>query len=215
MIAGAHLYLGGTFNPVHIGHLRLALECGAQMRPASFSFVPCSLPPHKAAPEVSVAQRLQMLDLAVTELNQVCLQGGYRVEMCELARTGPSYTEATLQTLRARHCQDAVAWVIGMDSLVNLDQWRNWRELTDWADLLVINRPGWQRPDSGPVAEWLTDKVCPRQNLRGHGSVAFLETTALAVSSTAIRAQMAAGLSGYYLLSEPVRRYIEEQELYQ
>lgn len=213
-MAEARLFLGGTFNPVHIGHLRLALECGAQMRPKSFSFLPCRLPPHKTLPAVSAEQRLQMLNLAVEELIKVAPALEFTVDKSELDREGPSYTVTTLETLRSLYPQSPLVWVIGMDSLVNLNQWYCWRSLTEWANLLVINRPGWHRPKSGPVAEWLDGRVCAAADLGLQGGVAFMDTTALEISSTSIRHQIAAGLSGYYLLADPVRRYIEQQELY-
>lgn len=214
-MAGARLFLGGTFNPVHVGHLRLALECGVQLRPESFSFLPCRLPPHKTAPSVSAQQRLHMLNLAVAELNEVAPWAQFQVDKSELEREGPSYTITTLETLRSLYPQNSLVWVIGMDSLANLDQWFCWRGLTEWANLLVINRPGWLRPESGPVAEWLENKVYPVTELGLKGRVAFMDTTALAISSTSIRHQLAAGISGHYLLADPVRQYIEQQGLYQ
>lgn len=156
-----------------------------------------------------------MLHLAVAELHEAAPDGQFQVDTSELEREGPSYTATTLEALRILYPNTPLVWVIGMDSLVNLDQWFSWRNLTEWANLLVINRPGWHRPESGPVAEWLAAKVCPLEALGVYGGVAFMDTTALAISSTGIRHQIAAGLSGHYLLADPVRRYVEQQGLYQ
>lgn len=214
-MATLQLFLGGTFNPVHIGHTRLALECHLRTG-AGVAFVPCADPPHKPHPEVSIAHRLSMLELAVAELNAVVAnEATFTIDRCEIEDiSGPSYTFNTLHHLRRLRPQEVLVWLIGMDSLVSLHTWYRWRELTDVANLLVINRPGWQRPHEGEVAEWLSERERSLEQLDAFGGVAFLETTLVAISSTELRKQMAQGLTGKYLLPEPVQQYIQSHHLY-
>jgi nicotinate-nucleotide adenylyltransferase len=207
-MANRTLYLGGTFNPVHIGHTRLALECYLHTG-AEVVFVPCADPPHKAAPGITTAHRLAMLQLAIDELNAtVAGQGGFRLDLCELERSGLSYTFDTLHHLRRLDPYGVLVWVIGMDSLVNLNSWHRWRELTDLANLLVI------KPEAGEVAQWLRERECAAEQFGARGGVAFLDTSPVSVSSSALRQQLALGVPGKYLVPEPVCAYIRSHQLY-
>lgn len=212
-MATLSLYFGGTFNPVHVGHTRLALECHLRTG-ARVTFMPCGTPPLKAKPDVAAAHRLAMLELAVIELNQLAAHPVFFVDPWEIESPGPSYTFDTLQALRLRNPYGVLAWVIGMDSLANLHQWYRWRELTDVANLLVVNRPGWERPVAGEVAEWLAQRERPCELLSSSGGVTFLETTPLPLSSSELRWQLADGFPGKYLIPDPVCDYIHRHQLY-
>lgn len=213
-MAGRTLYLGGTFNPVHIGHTRLALECHLHTG-AEVVFIPCADPPHKAPPDISLDHRLAMLRLAIDELNAAVIGDSvFKLDLCEVDRGGASYTVNTLQMLRQKQPHAVLVWVIGMDSLVNLNTWHCWRELTDFANLLVINRPGWQKPVTGEVAQWLQERECGAEQFGVKGGVAFLTTTPVSVSSSDLRRQLAQGMPGKYLVPEPVGDYIRDHRLY-
>lgn len=213
-MANRTLYLGGTFNPVHIGHTRLALECHLHTG-AEVVFVPCGDPPHKAAPVIPSVHRLAMLRLAVGDLNTtVTGHPAFRCDLRELERGGHSYTVDTLQELRQEQPHGVLVWVIGMDSLVNLNRWHRWRELTDLANLLVIDRPGWQKPERGEVAQWLLGRECTAEQFSLSGGVAFLATTPVAVSSSDLRDQLAQGMPAKYLVPDPVGDYIRAHQLY-
>lgn len=213
-MANRTLYLGGTFNPVHIGHTRLALECHLHTG-AEVVFVPCADPPHKTAPVISSDHRLAMLRLAIEELNAtVTGRPVFQLDLRELERGGHSYTVDTLSLLRQSQPHAVLVWVIGMDSLVNLNSWHRWRELTDFANLLVIDRPGWQKPVSGDVAEWLRERECAAEQFSVSGGVALLATTPVSVSSSELRRQLAQGMPAKYLVPEPVGDYIRAHQLY-
>lgn len=202
---------GGTFDPVHIGHLRTAVELRQLLDLDEIRLVPAARPPHREQPLVSAAHRVAMLRAAVYREPGLC------VDDRELHRGGPSYTIDTLRELRAElGRQTRLCLCVGMDSLVGLSAWRQWRELTDYAHLVVAARPGWSAPEHGPVAAWLTERwVRDSGRLSGvAGCVLVVEMTLLPVSATTIRANLAAGHSVRYLVPDPVLDYIHQQDLY-
>lgn len=202
---------GGTFDPIHYGHLRMALEFQQRLGFSEMRLLPCHLPPHREAPGRSSADRAAMARLAVTECPQLS------VDERELQRDRPSYTVDTLAELRAEWgAQVSLCWCVGMDSLVTLNQWHRWRELLDYGHLVVAGRPGWCPPQQGEVAQWLRqhqqDVAALRQTPQG--SVALVEQTMLDISATAVRNMLAAGESTQFLLPESVRHYIEQHHLF-
>ncbi len=203
---------GGTFNPVHIGHLRSCIELRETLGLTAIHLIPSARPPHREAPVVSAEHRLTMLHLAIDE------EPGLQVDDRELRRDGLSYTIDTLQELRGELGNDtSLSMCIGMDSLVNLASWHRWQSLTDFAHLVVVARPGWQVPDTGPVANWLDDKLVSDVELLTNtpaGQVLVSEMTLLPMSSTGIRKKLAAGQSVRYLVPDAVLDYIEQHRLY-
>jgi nicotinate-nucleotide adenylyltransferase len=207
------IFFGGTFDPIHVGHTRLAMECQRQLA-APFIFVPNGAPPHKDFPQVAVAQRLAMVELAVEELNRACVQPSFAVDRLEIDLAAPSYTIVTLSTLRQRYPDDDLFWLIGMDSLVHLESWHRWQELTEFANLLVVNRPGWQLPQSGLVANWLAPKFAELDDAKQLGKVILLSTTPLDIASSTLKPLLQQSDRGKFLLPESVRDYIVAHRLY-
>jgi nicotinate-nucleotide adenylyltransferase len=203
---------GGTFNPVHCGHLRSALELVEVLQLAQLRLMPCAVPPHREAPACSAQHRAAMVELAVAA------EPHLRCDTRELARPGASYTIDSLMELRAElGAQRGLCLVVGCDALQALDSWHRWRELLEWAHLVVIARPGWSLPRQGAVAQWLRAHRCDDLGaLRGApaGGVLVEELRQLAISSTEIRALLKAGRSPRYLLPEAVLDYIETHHLY-
>ncbi|RLQ21242.1 nicotinate-nucleotide adenylyltransferase [Seongchinamella sediminis] len=203
---------GGTFNPVHYGHLRSALELCELLELDRLGLMPCAQPPHREAPDCSAEQRAAMVELAVQDEPRLCC------DRRELAREGVSYTVLSLEELRAElgpGC--SLALVLGCDALLNIDSWYRWQELLELAHIVVIARPGWHFPDSGVVADWLAahrsdDRTVLRQ--RSHGHILVEELRPLAISSTEIRDLLRAGRSPRYLLPGLVLDYIERGQLY-
>lgn len=209
------LYLGGTFNPVHVGHARLAIECQAQVQADEFVFVPCHFPPHKPNPGLSADHRLRMVELCVAELRQLPAAGTiYQVDPCELQRTSLSYTWDTLRLLRSNNPQDILIWVIGFDSFRSLHTWHRWRELTDWANILVVNRPGVADEVPQVVSQWAQDKWRSFTQFTASGSIALIETTPLPIASSVLREQIARNVSPKFLLPESVYAYVNKHNLY-
>ncbi len=204
--------LGGTFDPVHFGHLRSAVELVEFLGLDRLHLMPCATPPHGKQPHCSAEHRAAMVELAV--LDEPRLYCDCR----ELRRAGASYTVDSLRELREEVGADAsLSLVMGGDAVMHLDSWHRWESLQDYAHIVVLARPGWQLPESGAVAEWLQSHRLPSPEAlraRAAGGVLVKELRQLAISSTEIRALLAAGNSPRYLLPRQVLDYIQQNQLY-
>jgi nicotinate-nucleotide adenylyltransferase len=203
---------GGTFNPVHYGHLRSALELVERLQLEQLRLMPSAQPPHRDAPECSAAHRAAMIELAVKgEPRLAC-------DVRELQRPGKSYTIDSLIELRGElGAGTSLCMVMGCDAVLDIAKWHRWQELLDWAHIVVIARPGWELPLTGEVAQWLKDyRVEDPQSLRQWpaGYIAIEELRPLAISATEIRDILAAGTSARYLLPQSVLDYIQTNKLY-
>lgn len=203
--------LGGTFDPVHFGHLRPALDLLDDLALDHMRLIPCGLPPHRAAPRAGGDHRLTMLRLAVAGEPRL------RLDDRELRRPGPSYMVDTLLSLRQELGETPLGLVIGMDAFQGLERWHRWRELVELCHLLVMHRPGSAAPTSGPlaalIAERCVDDVEALKN-RPAGGILFCAVTQLAISASRIRALVSAGRSPRYLLPEAVHDYVLAAHLY-
>lgn len=203
--------LGGTFDPIHNGHLRIALEVLEGQRLAELRWLPCRLPPHRDSPVASPEQRLAMLRQAILG------QTGFRIDDRELRREGPSYTVDTLQSLRAELPTTPLCLLIGQDAFAELHRWNRWRQLFELAHLIVLARPG-ASLELAPVLRAQLE----RRRLRGGaglrqtiaGGVLFQDVTQLEISATGIRRLLACGRSPRYLLPDSVYTYIRQHGLY-
>src|SRR5690606_13355397 len=199
--------LGGTFDPVHIGHLRGALEVAEQFGLDELRLIPNCRPPHRDQPQSSAADRLAMVQLAVAGLPPLA------VDDRELKRDKPSYSIDTLESLRAElAADDQLFLLVGWDAFCGLPTWHRWSELLDHCHLLVLQRPD---ADSEPP-EALRDLLAARsvndpQALSGPaGQIAFVWQTPLEVSATQIRQRLASGKSVRVLVPDAVLAYIQE-----
>ena len=208
--------LGGSFDPIHFGHLRLAQEAQDFLNLSEVRFVPAGRPPHRGPAKVSDVHRCAMLDVA-TENNP-----SFRVDSRELGQTDPTYTIDTLHSLRNELGREIpLILFIGADQFLLMHTWKRWQELADVAHLLVAMRPSTE-PFSPHnlttgVREWYQahqsdDPGAAKQKPAGH--IFLLGLTPLAISSTAIRATIAAGQSPRYLLPDCVLDYIHTHKLY-
>ncbi len=204
--------LGGTFDPVHFGHLRLALEIRQTLNLDDMRLLPCGQPPHRDRPGASARQRLAMLKLALADCRELTLDAR------EMQREGPSYTLDTLMELR-RELGDQVSLVLamGVDAFAGLHRWHRWQELLNHSHILVLERPGWALPATGPAAELLRQRRATPAALEvdAGGSIVLQSLRLLPISASDIRRQLAQGQSPQFLLPEPVRQYIGRHGLYQ
>lgn len=211
---------GGSFNPVHFGHLRSAEEVREQAGLAEVWLIPAAVPPHKPPGELAAAaERLRMLELALGDAPHL------RVLPVELARAGPSYTFDTLRGLTAAHPDTSFALILGLDAFRELHTWHRWEELIRECDLIVTSRP----PDRGaagpdalsalglPIAVqkafWYeTDQACFRHRSGRH--LDFIPVTGLDISASRLRELVRAGRSIRFLTPPPVIAHIAAHGLY-
>jgi len=201
---------GGTFDPIHIGHLRVALELKLQLGLDELRIIPSHRPPHRGSQATS-AQRVEMLRLALRSCPHLLL------DEREVRRDRPSYTFDTLQELRAELGADtSLVLCLGTDAFAGLTSWHRWRELIDLAHIVVIARPGWELPQTGELADLLlSHRATPGDLFKAPaGLLVPLELRLLPISATEIRTHIAAGESAQFLLPDVVWQYIEAQGLY-
>ena len=209
--------LGGTFDPIHYGHLRLAQEIGQGLKLEEVRFVPSGTPPHRAAPLTSALERLAMVRLAVRD------NALFTVDEREIQRSGPGYTVDTLAELR-REIGPArpLCLLIGADAFLDFATWSRWHELFTLAHIVVAHRPGfpvdaWQERMPQPLAREYASRIL-QQPLAVHlapaGGIAVIAITALDISATMIRDCIRAGASPRYLLPDSVLDYIQTRKLY-
>jgi nicotinate-nucleotide adenylyltransferase len=192
---------GGTFDPIHIGHLAAAEEARLAAGLDLVLFVPAARPPHKPhSVSAPAAARLEMVRLAIA--GNPC----FTASALELERPGPSYTVDTLRALAHARPGDDLFYVLGADSLPELGTWREPEALCRLAEFLVVARPGWPE---GALQAWLQ-----RQPVTLRPRVRLIAAPGMDVSSREIRRRLANGEPGRYLLPEPVRRYIQARGLY-
>jgi len=203
--------LGGTFDPVHFGHLRPALEVQQALGIERVHLLPCRVPPHRDAPRGSPQQRLALLRAAVAD------EPALAVDERELQREGPSYMVDTLEALRRERGDQPLCLALGMDAFAGLESWHRWQDIPGLCHLVVMQRPGSAWPQRGSIAGWVKQmRVEAPQALfsRPAGCIIAVPVTQLAVSSTQIRALLAAGRSPRYLLPDVVLERIRQENWY-
>jgi nicotinate-nucleotide adenylyltransferase len=208
---------GGTFNPIHLGHLRAAEEITELMELKNILFIPSASPPHKNnQPLIEFSHRFEMVRLAISD------RPGFSVSDMEARREGLSYTVDSLRQLHASHDGSLDAYfVVGDEAFMEMPTWKEYRELLALTNFVIINRA---RYDAKKAERLLTEKVSPdftwdpvqkAFTCPGKGNVFYRDVTRLDISSTGIRERLARGASIRYLVPEPVRVYIKENNLYQ
>ncbi|WP_457913858.1 nicotinate-nucleotide adenylyltransferase [Candidatus Gillettellia adelgis] len=208
-----HALFGGTFDPIHYGHLRPVESLVEKVGLRRITLLPNHMPPYRSPPKATAQQRLKMIELAITD------HPLFMVDDREMQRTIPSYTVRTLEAVR-QECgaSPPLAFIIGQDSLVKLHTWKNWKSLLDLCHLLVLARIDDNNYlDIPELQRWLK-RHCVTDtrllNLQPHGHIYFADTPVLKISATQIRQRQHLGLNCDNLLPRSVQRYIELQGLY-
>ncbi len=203
---------GGTFDPIHYGHLRSAFEMLQALRFEEVRFIPCGDPPHRGTTFADAELRHRMVEVATRS------QDGFTCDDREIRRDGPSYTIDTLAALREEFPRRSLGLILGMDAFLGLSNWHRWDEILDVAHIVVAHRPGWKAPDIGPLGEMIsefgTHRVADLHDAL-HGRVHIHAVTQLEISSTEIRDLVAAGRDARFLMPDAVREVIEESGIYE
>ena len=203
-------FLGGAFDPVHIGHLRGAMAVRDTLDLERVDLIPAAQSPLKDQASVDAVHRLAMLERAVAGVSDIA------VDARELDRPGPSYTADTLAGLRREYgAERTLVWIIGADILATLPRWSRWRELLEFAHIVVMARPD-AKPHPPEVSSWLEENKSDQAGLlsRPRGGVFTLAQPLLDISSSDIRAMIAAGRDPRFLLPDGVMEYISDHALF-
>ena len=212
MIARHIGVLGGTFDPIHFGHLRTGLELLELLRLDRMLFIPAGTPPHRGTPDADPAHRLRMLQLALRGESRLLADGR------ECARAGRSYTVETLRELREEWGPStAISLCIGLDAFLGIHRWRCYDQLLELVHIVVMARPGWRLPDDlGVLHAWRHHIASDSDTLwqRSAGGIVFVSTTPVELSATRIREIIAGGRSARFMLPDSVWRYIHRYSLY-
>lgn len=207
--------LGGTFDPVHFGHLRMAEELADSLDLAEVRFLPAARPPHRAEPHCAGQHRIEMVKLAITGNTR------FNIDLREFERAGPSYMVDTLTSLRqALGAFQPIYLLLGADAFLGLPTWHRWQQLFELAHIAVAHRPGVTLDADNPKmsaalrAEWQQRYRNARtQGAAGH--ILLREITALDISASRIRSTLTHGRSVRYLMPETVYDYIHTHHLYE
>lgn len=205
--------LGGTFDPVHFGHLRPALDVAEKLKLDEIRLIPCGQPPHRQQPVATALQRLSMLRAAVVN------QPVFNVDDRELRREGPSYMVDTLLSLKDDFPDQSLCLILGWDAFIGLESWHQWQDIFGLANIVVTHRPGWsmdQINSKSELGKTVAQRLVDAEELENYnaGKIAFVPVTQLDISATRIREQLRQGQSVSCLLPEMVEQLIINQHIY-
>lgn len=206
--------LGGTFNPIHNGHLHLAERLQQTLAFETVRFMPAAIPALKDMPNVSAEQRADMVKLAIVDHPK------FQIDTRELERAGPSYTIDSLISLR-KELGDKVTicWLIGSDAFARLYTWHRWNELLNYCHFVVVKRPhsealNWSSEIDALIVAHQTNDVNALKN-SANGKILIQEIAALNISSTQIRQHIASKTDVSNFMPSSVMKYIQQHQLYQ
>ena len=203
--------LGGTFDPIHYGHLRPAQEILRALDLAEIRIIPAANPPHRRPPVATPEQRLRMVELAVAGVP------GFTVDDREFRREGPSYTVLTLESLRREFGERPLYLLMGLDAFEGIETWHRWQRLPELAHFIVMTRPGWEFPAGERLPPWARDRLVretSKLTQAGAGKIYFQAVTPQDISATRIREALARGEPVEAWLPFAVLEYIRANRVY-
>jgi nicotinate-nucleotide adenylyltransferase len=204
--------LGGTFDPIHFGHIKPALELLTQLPLDEVRFIPCHIPPHRPPPTASPTERWQMVKMVANH------QAGLFADARELNRNGPSYTVDTLLDLRTEFGSACpLGLIMGSDAFCSLASWDRWQWILELSHIIIVSRPDNSLPTEGVVAGLLERSMLKGPDalkLAPHGGILSRKVTPVDISSSVIRDCIRAGQSPRYMLPGKVWAYIKRHGLY-
>lgn len=210
---------GGTFDPIHFGHCRSALEIQEKLALSEIRFIPCKIPPHRPPPIEGPLHRLAMVSLALDQQTNSKPNPSktFVVDDREIQREGPSYTVDTLMSLRREFPHSSLVLIVGVDAFLSLPSWYQWEKIIQLANVAVMYRSGWNLPESGIMNDLLKQHALTHENQIHrftHGKILALPITLLDIHASKIRSMLQEGVSPRFLLPEKVLEYIQTHQLY-
>ncbi len=203
--------LGGTFDPIHLGHLRMAIELYESLDLAKVHIMPCFQPVHRKLPTATPQHRLAMVQCAIA--SEPALYADDR----EIRRQGPSYMIDTLLQMREEMPTTPLCLLLGIDAFLGFPSWHRWRDILNHAHLIVAHRPQYHLPSTGIIADLLKENLQHEYGFiheNPAGGILLRPITALEISATDIRKQIAMGRNPRYLLPDGVYDYIKQHGIY-
>ena len=200
---------GGTFDPIHRGHLAPVKEAFRAAALGEVTYIPAAVPPHRPPPVAAANHRLEMTRIALAD------EPHFEADDIELKRRGPSYTFDTLQSLRRQNPHRRYALIVGLDALLKLTTWHQWQALQQGVHLIALTRAGWQMPQPLP-SWWQSAWVESSAELRrfAAGKILCIEAAPVSISGAGVREHIAAGGDASDLLPDGVWDYIRKHNLY-
>ena len=203
--------LGGTFDPVHKGHVQIALDVHHALGLEQTRLIPCNVPTHRDMPVASAEQRCAMLELAIEGHPELS------IDMRELERAGPSWMVDTLSSLRQELGKTPLCLIVGVDAFNHINTWHEWHRLIELAHIVVVKRPEFELAKSGTVHEFYKEHMTQDKQALSEqpaGLVYQYEATRMDISSTGIRERIRAGEDAGKFLCPKVWSYIQKHAIY-
>ncbi len=204
-------FLGGSFDPIHFGHLRTALEISEALDLKQLFLLPNHIAPHKTSMQCSAVQRCSMVRLAIEKQEKL------HIDTRELNRPQASYSIDTLKEIKRDYPDTPICFILGMDSLLGFDNWHQWQDILNYCHLIISHRPGWKCNFNDNIKSLVeTCITLHKEDLHRHlsGKIYFQSTSQLAISSSQIRQALLQKKSIDYLLPNAVKDYIQIHKLY-
>ncbi len=203
--------LGGTFDPIHFGHIRMGIDIYQDLNLDEVKFIPSYTPVHKTTPITTPHHRLEMVKLGIDNIK------GLTVDDCEIQRKGGSYTIDTIEYLKQKNPDASLCLIVGIDAFLDFASWDRHKDILKLTNLIIVSRPGYALPTEGYIAELIKNTLQEDHNaLRNNtsGCTILCTTTNLDISATKIRHQVAEKLNPRFLLPDSVLKYIKENDIY-
>lgn len=198
---------GGTFDPIHYGHLRPALDVLYQLQLDHVRFIPCYQPVHRDLPQVSSDQRCEMIEMAIKS------RPNFVLDRREIERQGPSYMVDTLRSLKQAFPQAGLVLIMGTDAFAKFLSWYQWSTILELANLAIMHRPGESLPNHGELAGLLQQRLVDSLT-EAQGQIVEVEVTQLDLSATRLRELLQQDQPIDYLMPPCVVKYIQTHHLY-
>jgi nicotinate-nucleotide adenylyltransferase len=203
--------LGGTFDPIHYGHLNIAEFCMHEFSMDQIIFIPCHIPSHRPTPQANSSERLAMLKIAILGYDK------FSIDTIEMDKDTESYSYNTLTELRKKFPEQNLSFILGMDSFETLNTWQNYNKILDMCNIIVVNRPGYEIPDTNWSNEILRRHLITNKEeflQHKHGKVFMISIPPQDISATQIRNILKQKSGDLINVPTKVKEYMDQHNLY-